>query len=137
MFPAFPVIMRAAIAAGVVRTLKKVYHNRHIGAIKGTQWALSVRANGAAAPYISFQDDGEITGFGGCNQFFGHYAQDGDRLTIGTLASTRKACPDMRAETRFISALQSARRIKGTYSEIRIYDDNDDVRLTLKRKRQS
>ena len=40
----------------------------------------------------TFGDDGRVTGSGGCNRFFGPYALDGDALSIGPLATTRKAC---------------------------------------------
>lgn len=36
-----------------------------------------------------------ITGFAGCNRFFGAYQRTGDALTIGPLASTRMSCGDL------------------------------------------
>jgi heat shock protein HslJ len=56
--------------------------------------------------------DGRITGSGGCNRFMGGYELDGDRLTIGPLASTFKACeePIMSQEMLYLNALQGAQR---------------------------
>jgi heat shock protein HslJ len=39
-----------------------------------------------------FGVDGRVAGSGGCNRYSGEYTLEGDRLAIGPLASTRKAC---------------------------------------------
>lgn len=56
--------------------------------------------------------DGRITGSGGCNRFMGGYELDDDRLTVGPLASTFKACeePIMNQEMLYLNALQGAQR---------------------------
>ncbi|NDV20717.1 META domain-containing protein [Pseudodesulfovibrio sp. JC047] len=41
---------------------------------------------------LKFAADGTVQGFGGCNTFKGTYTLDGDSLSFGPLASTRKAC---------------------------------------------
>lgn len=67
--------------------------------------------------------DGKISGSGGCNRFMGGYEVEGDRLTIGQLASTFKACeqPIMNQESKFLQALQGAQR----------YEINDRDELTI------
>jgi heat shock protein HslJ len=46
------------------------------------------------------------SGFAGCNRFTATYVLDGDRLTFGPIASTRRACPDgMDVERSFVAAL--------------------------------
>jgi heat shock protein HslJ len=59
-----------------------------------------------------FGDDGRITGSAGCNTYMGPYQTDGQRLTIGPLATTRMACPQpvMDQETAYLAALQNATR---------------------------
>ena len=42
----------------------------------------------------TFGADGSLTGFDGCNDYFGDYQIDGDSIAIGPLGTTRKACPD-------------------------------------------
>ena len=39
-------------------------------------------------------ESGRLSGFAGCNNFSGSYQLDGDRLTIGPVASTQMACPE-------------------------------------------
>ena len=46
-----------------------------------------------------------VTGFAGCNTFFGAYKLDGDQLSFGPVGATRKACPD--ATNREISVLEA------------------------------
>lgn len=44
-------------------------------------------------PTLSFAADGTVAGFTGCNQFHGPYAAIGGDLKIGTLVTTKMACP--------------------------------------------
>ena len=85
--------------------------------LSGGQWRPSaINAEGIAAEtriYVAFSEDGKVTGFGGCNRFFGGYTVSGDSIKIGPLASTRKGCPDtLNLEVEFFSALQSAETFK-------------------------
>ncbi|MBG0791745.1 MAG: META domain-containing protein [Desulfovibrionaceae bacterium] len=41
---------------------------------------------------IEFFADGTVKAFGGCNQMTGTYTLDGDKLTFGPMASTKKSC---------------------------------------------
>ncbi|HWB56477.1 MAG TPA: META domain-containing protein [Gaiellaceae bacterium] len=52
-------------------------------------------------------DAGHLSGFSGCNRYVGGYTLDGDRLTVGPIATTRMACaPEaMEAEDAFLAAL--------------------------------
>lgn len=66
--------------------------------LPGTSWEL-VEIDGAAPtadppPTLTFEDDGTVTGSGGCNAFSGSATIDGTSLSIGPLASTQMACPD-------------------------------------------
>jgi heat shock protein HslJ len=58
-----------------------------------------------------FGADGNVTGDTGCNFFNGAYKVDGDKITIGPLITTRKACSsdDLNAqEHSYLTALESA-----------------------------
>jgi heat shock protein HslJ len=56
----------------------------------------------------------QVTGFAGCNNFFGNYELDGSSLNFGPIGTTRMACPDleMGLETKLFEALQSTRKWK-------------------------
>ena len=58
---------------------------------------------------IHFQADGRVTGFAGCNDFFGSFVATDKTLEIGPLGATRKACPApiMQQETAFLAAIES------------------------------
>lgn len=54
---------------------------------------------------------GSVTGFGGCNTFRAKYTVEGDRVAIGPVATTRKACASeavMQQERQFLRTLESA-----------------------------
>lgn len=59
---------------------------------------------------VRFQADGKLTGFAGCNNFFGSFVATDKTMQIGALGATRKACPQsiMQLETSFLQALESA-----------------------------
>jgi heat shock protein HslJ/uncharacterized membrane protein len=74
----------------------------------GRQAVVSPRSG--TAPWVQFKA-GTVQGHAGCNSFRGKYTADGERVAIGPLAVTRKACADvelMRQERELVSALQSA-----------------------------
>jgi len=57
-----------------------------------------------------FTEDGKVSGSAGCNQYNGSYTLDGDKISIGPLATTKMACeePIMAQEQAFLAAMQSA-----------------------------
>ena len=66
--------------------------------LPGTAWTVTDIAGRAtvatAPPTIIFGTDGTVSGTTGCNQYNGTYTTDGDKLTVGPLATTRMACDD-------------------------------------------
>lgn len=57
---------------------------------------------------LSFPKAGEISGSGPCNSYFGALAGPYPAFTAGPIGSTRRACPELTAETLFFEALQTA-----------------------------
>jgi heat shock protein HslJ len=72
-----------------------------------------------AASTITFETDGPVHGRGGCNRFSGSATLDGERLSLGALGATMRACAPalMDQEARFLPAIQSAER--------RSFDEHD------------
>lgn len=68
-------------------------------------------AVGAGQPTLHFTSDGRANGSGGCNSFTGPVSIDGDAMTFGPLASTRKACLPalLDQEQKFFIALAGVR----------------------------
>ncbi len=67
-------------------------------AITGGEWRVEdIDSRGVldfAQTTIEFSPDGQVSGSGGCNRFHGTYEWTGDTLTLGALATTRRACPE-------------------------------------------
>jgi len=90
--------------------------------IDGIEWFLTEVGGmpvsplaGERRPFLKF--DGakkEVTGYAGCNNFFGGYDLDGSALKFGPLASTRMVCPDLQMglETEFLEVLDKTRAWK-------------------------
>jgi heat shock protein HslJ len=82
-------------------------------ALEGVTWQVSEARTGAGAlapagVTATFElQDGQITGSGGCNRFFGGYTVDGSSLTIEQLGSTMMMCDDatMAFEQAFLAGL--------------------------------
>jgi heat shock protein HslJ len=62
---------------------------------------------GPGIPNIRFEAD-KVSGFDGCNNFFGNYTTEGNNLTFGLLASTRMACPHIEEIDMKINRMLSA-----------------------------
>lgn len=57
-------------------------------------------------PSISFHpEENKITGFAGCNRYFGSYEISNDSLSIGIIEATKMACNHLDIEQRFLSAI--------------------------------
>jgi heat shock protein HslJ len=105
--------------------------------LQGTNWEVISYNNGKQAVTsvllgttltASFGADGTLSGEGGCNAFNGSYKLNGNQITIGPLASTKKYCVDpagvMDQETQYLAALQTAAtyQVQGTKLELRTQD---------------
>ena len=66
-------------------------------------------------PVLIFSDSNRISGFAGCNQFFGTYQVKDGKLQIQPGGMTMAFCPDMEFESLFMNTL-------ATVSQARIYD---------------
>ena len=80
--------------------------------LEGPEWALAsgVDVPGDADPPTLLLEEGNASGFGGCNTFTGGYELDGDSISIGPLAGTLMACElqKMAVEGAYMPALEAA-----------------------------
>lgn len=88
--------------------------------LQGVNWYVTGFNNGRQAvvgPLLGTTltltfDQGHVYGSGGCNTFRAAYTSEGNRLAIGPVASTRKACSAegvMQQEREFLAALESVK----------------------------
>ena len=134
---AFPIIVPLALGALVIAGCAKLASDarkaRPLTTLIGSEWG-PVDTRGAEQ-FVAFKSNGEISGHGGCNQFFGQYTQNDRTLTIGALASTKKFCSDiMQVEADFMQKLQATRRFEATHIELRLFDMNDAQLMQLRRR---
>jgi heat shock protein HslJ len=67
---------------------------------------------------------GTVSGNSGCNTFRGTYKTQGERVAIGRLSTTRKACPGdgvMKQETNYVAALEKAETWKIERGELTLF----------------
>lgn len=117
-------------------------------ALAGTAWTVGGYNNGRQAVVsvetgttltLQFGADGRVSGMGGCNAFTGAYTVDGDRLAIGPLAATRKACMQpptvMAQEAAYLKALESTARFRreGDRLDLHTADGARAASLSLRR----
>jgi heat shock protein HslJ len=91
---------------------------------------------------LQFAADGSVSGFGGCNSFFGSHELKGEEIKIGPMGSTMMACETgMNQESIFLSALEQAYKISFTpKGRLEIFYDADSVyerKLVLTRSQKS
>jgi heat shock protein HslJ len=64
----------------------------------------------------NFGEDGQLTGSAGCNDYFGPYETDGQKISMGPFGTGRMACagPEgiMDQESRYLAALETAATYK-------------------------
>jgi heat shock protein HslJ len=88
--------------------------------LEGVTWRVvdlpgfDAAALGAARQELTLRfADGRVAGFAGCNRFSGSYRLDGERLSLGSMAVTRMACPEpaMTLERAFLAAFTGDLRV--------------------------
>ena len=83
----------------------------------------------------TFGADGQVAGSTGCNEYNGAYVLDGTSLTVGPLASTKKACDQalMDQESQFLAALQTPTTVEPSGATITLRDANGAMQVGLSR----
>jgi heat shock protein HslJ len=81
-----------------------------------TTWTLT-ELDGAAfegRATVSFAEPGRIAGQAPCNSYTGPIEGTPQAFTIGAIAATRMACPDLELETKFLDTLASMTSVEET-----------------------
>ncbi len=81
----------------------------------------------------TFTPDGNVAGNAGCNDYSGTYKLDGTSLTVGPVATTRKACEQavMDQETAFLTALQTPTTVETSGPNVTLRDASGAMQVTL------
>lgn len=102
-------MIRLALICAAALTLTACSADESIAAYgaSGKVWTL-VELDGApfaATATLTFPEPGQIAGRAPCNQFFGSQTAPYPWFETGPLGSTMMACPDLAAESQYLTAL--------------------------------
>ncbi|MEM0947588.1 MAG: META domain-containing protein [Pseudomonadota bacterium] len=81
---------------------------------------------------IRFPEEGRIEGEGPCNSFSGAQSAPYPWFDTGSIAATRRACPDLPAETAFFTAL-SAMTLSEAQGDILILSNEEGREMIFRR----
>lgn len=102
-------------------------------------WKIVSILGDKTAPYspaeITFSADGKLSGNNSCNNFFGSYHLQGDKLTLNLGGSTMKACVDalMSQEQLVSQAMPQVDTVKLTGDQLQLNKQNGKTLFTLER----
>ena len=107
--------------------------------LNNTYWVLE-QINGQAIiadtlPTLSFNEDQKVAGNASCNNFFGNYTVEGNKLSFGPLGSTQMFCalPEGSAdqESAYLAALESATGYRSEDGKLLLVDASDNTVLVF------
>jgi heat shock protein HslJ len=130
---AFFLLLLAAVAFVSLKDMRPIAESSASTVFTGVDW-LPVSIGGETVETdsklsVRFEDNGKVSGYGGCNSFFSTYTVNDSSIEIGPIGATRMACPDpqMNREIRFFEALEGAKRIVTRGSRMRLSDAEDET----------
>jgi heat shock protein HslJ len=83
---------------------------------------------------LVFDKAGKISGFGGCNNYFGTYTSAGDMLTFSDIGSTKMACDDMGIESNYFNLIKKTDKYKAANGVLTLYSSGSAVLLFEKKQ---
>jgi heat shock protein HslJ len=109
--------------------------------LTGTAWVATGISNGKQAVSspiadttvtAQFADDGTVSGSSGCNTYSGPYKVQGETITIGPLATTKKLCEaDVNEqETAYLAALEAATRFSTRQGALELRDGGGALQVS-------
>ena len=107
-------------------------------ALRNTAWGLESLAGNAVLPgttiTIEFSDD-QVSGSAGCNQYWGNYQAEENRLSVSDVFSTEIGCLEptgiLEQETAYLTALSVATSYQITADRLEMFDESGDQVLVF------
>ena len=103
---------------------------------KLTEFNKQIINSDSEQPFISF-NNGKITGFLGCNDFFGSYELNNNKIKINPVARTLKMCANITLEDRLNKSFQFMNYYKIESNILKIYDNNHNEIAIFKRENKN
>lgn len=129
-------LRRAGFALGLALAISTIASAKGLnGHLHGSEWGFAGDPQDAER-FVQFTGGKRVVGSTGCNRFSGTFDHDDDRLTIGPVISTRRACPPdvMQREQELFSLFQQVRAADATHLELVLKDAEGKVLATLRRR---
>jgi len=82
---------------------------------------------------IQFPEEGAFTGDGPCNRYWGAQTVPYPWIAFGPIATTRRACPDLRAEATYLQLL-SQMTFAEVAGDVLLLSNDQDATLTFVRQ---
>ncbi|MDG6094901.1 META domain-containing protein [Acetobacter sp. AN02] len=83
-------------------------------------------------PFLVVSDNGDVSGFGGCNRLRTHLTQTETGYSFGPVVATRMFCPAIMTENRLTEALGKVVRAEGSpRGTLGLYDVQNNELLVL------
>ncbi len=121
--------MRVLLLDGTVHTQQiTIQVQNPTNPLANTGWVVTSLYGGAplpnAIPNLFFDDNGQVSAFGGCNNFSGPYQVSAELINIGPLFGTQMACADdiTNQEATYLNAIQSAVTFESTQDTLILRD---------------
>ena len=108
--------------------------------LTGKIWVLTnignIRSDTTVQTTLSFNEDNQISGSAGCNQYFGSYELKEGSFTVTGIGATKKMCAEnvMTQEDNFLTTLDAANSMKLFGSNLVIYSDEVIDKLKFKQQ---
>lgn len=117
-------MLAALVAAGCAQEpLAVVQSPLPSKTLTGQTWVLdSLGTEAVTVPVTATFAEGQVTGVAPCNSFVGAFQGTGEPLRIGPLAATRRACPNLDLENRFLAALSETAAAHFTAAQMELRD---------------
>ena len=82
-------------------------------------------------PTIQFDaNENKVSGFAGCNNYFGNYDAKTNKFDFSKMGMTRKICPDMTVENTFVNNLKTTSYYKIEREQLSFYNANNEQIIT-------
>ncbi len=129
----FKFAILVALLAGLYPLAAEARSMAMAPAIIGSTWT-AIEISGEVPPTdrstFKITEEMKAAGSGGCNSWFAPIVIESNTIRIGSIVSTRKACPDtMKQEAAYFAALAAARMWEATEGELRFFDQTGKLVL--------
>ncbi len=74
----------------------------------------------------------KISGYSGCNQFFGSLKVEENNLSFHQMGGTRKMCPDLTSENLFITTIPKVKSFTFKKDKLQFLSESNEVLMELK-----